>query len=260
MQDESQKLRFTITRDNNSITLTEDNIQQMYAEIQRIRNQPASDAAHNRTRDSMINDFHKLYYGPHSFPKQPWDNQEWMGVKILQYPGDMASLQEIIYETRPDTIVETGTFSGGSAFFMAQILFLAGLPESRVITIDIKKPDNPPNYRNMITYLQESSVSAACMDFVKNQIKGRVMVLLDSDHKKAHVLKEMELYGPLVSPGCYMIVQDSNINGHPVLPGFGPGPFEAIHEYLLAHTDFEIDKYREKHLMTFLPDGYLKKR
>jgi cephalosporin hydroxylase len=87
------------------------------------------------------------------------------------------------------------------------------------------------------------------------------MVILDSDHSKDHVAKELELYHGFVTNGSYLVVEDSNLNGHPVYSGFGqgPGPMEALQEFLPKHPEFEIDKSKEKFLMSFNPNGYLKK-
>ena len=86
------------------------------------------------------------------------------------------------------------------------------------------------------------------------------MVILDSDHSRDHVLRELELYAPLVTPGCYVVVEDTNVNGHPVVPRFGPGPMEAVQEYLATTDAFEVDRSREKLLLTFNPSGYLRRR
>jgi cephalosporin hydroxylase len=86
------------------------------------------------------------------------------------------------------------------------------------------------------------------------------MVILDSDHHKDHVLRELEIYSKFVTNGSYIIVEDTNINGHPVRPKFGPGPTEAVKEFLKGSRDFVIDKSREKFFLTFNPNGYLKKR
>jgi cephalosporin hydroxylase len=85
------------------------------------------------------------------------------------------------------------------------------------------------------------------------------MVLLDSDHHAPHVLKELKAYAPLVSVGSYLIVQDTNVNGHPVLPRFGPGPGEAVGEFLAADDRFQIDRSREHLLFHMHPKGYLKR-
>ena len=85
------------------------------------------------------------------------------------------------------------------------------------------------------------------------------MVSLDSNHSKAHVLAELKTYAGLVSVGSYLVVEDTNINGHPVYPEFGPGPMEALNEFLPGHKNFVIDKEREKFFVSFNPSGYLKK-
>ena len=87
----------------------------------------------------------------------------------------------------------------------------------------------------------------------------KTLLHYNSDHNKSHVLKEMEMYNGFVTRGSYMIVEDSNVNGHPIMPNWGEGPFEAIEEFLKKNDSFEIDKEREKYYMTFNPNGYLKK-
>jgi cephalosporin hydroxylase len=89
--------------------------------------------------------------------------------------------------------------------------------------------------------------------------KDRIMTILDSDHHKEHVLRELEIYSKFVTKESYIIVEDTNINGHPVRSTFGPGPMEAIKEFLKMNEDFMIDRSREKFYLTFNPDGYLKK-
>jgi cephalosporin hydroxylase len=86
-----------------------------------------------------------------------------------------------------------------------------------------------------------------------------VLVLLDSDHAKDHVLREIGVYGTLVTPGSYLVVEDTNVNGHPVEPEFGPGPMEAVEEFLRERRDFVVDETREKFYLTFNPRGYLRK-
>jgi cephalosporin hydroxylase len=106
-----------------------------------------------------------------------------------------------------------------------------------------------------------SSTSKEIVEKIKNSIKDkdRVMVILDSDHSKVHVLNELRIYSELVTRGSYLIVEDMCLNGHPVYPGFGLGPMEAVEEFLKESKDFVADRRREKYYITFNPKGYLKR-
>jgi cephalosporin hydroxylase len=209
-----------------------------------------------KTPQEVVNDFHKLwYYSPWCVG---WRNTHWLGVRAEKCPFDLWQYQEIIVEQRPDLIIETGTFHGGSALYMATICDL--IKHGRIVTIDIHpQPGRPAHER--ITYLLGSSTAPEIVAQVKAGIGTgeRVMVILDSDHRKPHVLAELKTYAPLVSPGSYLIVEDSNINGHPVLPQFGPGPMEALQEFLPENPHFQHDTSRDKLLLTFNPRGWLKR-
>jgi len=85
-------------------------------------------------------------------------------------------------------------------------------------------------------------------------------VILDSDHARHHVLEELRIYGRLVSPESYVVVEDTNVNGHPVFPEHGAGPMEAVDEFLAQNDQFEIDLAREKFFLTFNPRGFLRKK
>jgi cephalosporin hydroxylase len=129
-----------------------------------------------------------------------------------------------------------------------------------VITIDVMSHPNLPEHPR-ITYLSGSSSDQSIFEKVQTIVgeNKNIMVVLDSDHSRDHVLKEMHLWNSLVSIDNYMIVEDSNINGFPVRPDFGPGPMEAIDEFLATNNNFYIDSTQEKFLMTQNPRGYLKK-
>jgi cephalosporin hydroxylase len=207
--------------------------------------------------EASADEFHKLFYETAYAKGDAW-NPKWMGVAALKCPFDLWVYQEILHETRPDVILETGTARGGSALFLASMLDLMGVGE--VISIDIvRRPEWPVHPR--ITYVTGSSTSAAVLDEVRRRIAGksRVMVILDSDHKKDHVLEELRAYAPFVSKGAYLIVEDTNINGRPVFPGFGPGPGEAVDEFLAATSAFVRDSERERFFVTFNPGGYLRR-
>lgn len=180
------------------------------------------------------------------------------GQQITKHPIDLWLQHEIIWATKPELIIETGTDHGGSALWYAESI---SAWDGQVISIDIRNLLNLPKHDN-ITYWTMSSTCNEAIDLAKDFAKNtRTMVILDSNHSRDHVLKEMELYGPLVTPGCYMLVEDTDLNGHPVFPLHGPGPFEAVEEYLKTHDDFEVDVETEcKFLLTMFPNGYLKKR
>jgi len=204
-----------------------------------------------------IDSFHKLYYEGPQGAGAIFDKTRWMNFPCLKCPLDLWVYQEIINDIEPDLILETGTHSGGSALFMAHVLDAIGKGE--IISIDIRDAYKRPQHPR-IKYVTGSSSDP---DLVASVVKGRPaecrMVILDSDHTKAHVEKELRLFAPLVSLNSYLIVEDTNINGHPTYPSFGPGPFEAVEDFLAAHNNFIVDRTREKFLMTFNPMGYLKR-
>jgi len=207
------------------------------------------------TAKEVTDAFHELYYNAR---KQTWEDTRWLGVPVLKNPLDLWIYQEIISEIAPDVIVETGTFSGGSALYMAGICQQMGFGE--VVTIDTNYDDKWPK-STKIRYLTGSSTDPDIFEMVKNFInhRTRVLVILDSDHSKEHVLNELKLYSTLVNIDSYIIVEDSNINGHPVRPEFGPGPMEAILEFLATNDQFRIDRNREKFFFTQNPKGFLKR-
>lgn len=188
----------------------------------------------------------------------------WNGWQIVKHPNDLMIYQEIIWQTQPELIVETGTYSGGSALFLANMLDVMGPVESQVVTIDINQvgPDDVPQH-DRIRYLQGlSSTDLRVVDRVKELASGRkTMVILDSDHAKDHVLRELKLYSPLVSKGAYLIVEDT----HPlaVYSGDEPGgdgyPAAALREWNPAKHGFEADPRRERFLFTQNPNGFLKR-
>jgi cephalosporin hydroxylase len=208
---------------------------------------------------NTIDEFHRIYYG---CPEQTIYNTQWLGVTAQKYPGDLWIYQEIITELRPDFIIETGTYWGGSALFLASICDLLG--RGRVITVDTvpmaeSQVTRPAHAR--ITYLTGSSIDAAVVEEIRSLVAGAetVMVILDSDHSREHVINELKIYSGLVTQGSYLIVEDTNINGHPVLAEFGPGPMEAVELFLSTSADFLPDRSREKFLVTANPKGFLRR-
>jgi len=199
--------------------------------------------------------FHSLYY---SSPERTWKNTRWLGHRTMKCPLDLWVYQEILHELRPDTVIETGVNEGGGAAFLVSIMDSIG--KGKLIAVDIELLEGRPIHER-ITYIKGSSTEEKVVQQISHMLKDSkvVLVILDSDHNKPHVLKEMEIYSKFVTCESYMIVEDSNINGHPVMPNWGEGPFEAIEKFLNNNDCFEIDKKCEKYYMTFNPNGYLKK-
>lgn len=210
-----------------------------------------------KLKKSIVNQFHELYYDSHFFGKT-WGNIFWLGIPTLKCPLDLWIYQEIIFEVKPDVIIECGTANGGSALFLASMCDL--VDNGSVITIDIEDKEKRPKHKR-IKYLLGSSTSKEIVEKVRNLIKDeiKVMVILDSDHHKEHVFNELRIYSKFVTKGSYLIVEDTNINGHPIFPDFGPGPMEAVKEFLRENKDFVIDETKEKFYLTFNPKGYLKR-
>jgi cephalosporin hydroxylase len=206
-------------------------------------------AAANR---EAIDRFHEVYYESGA---QAWTT--WLGTRTLKCPLDLWRYQEILFDRRPDVIVESGTAHGGSASFLARMCDL--IDHGRVITIDWRDRGGPEHPR--IEYLLGSSTSPEIVEAVKERVQAdeAVMVILDSAHTREHVLDELHAYGPIVTPNQYLVVEDTNVNGHPVRPDHGPGPMEAVEEFLRedAGREFAVDRECEKFLMTFNPGGYL---
>ena len=203
-----------------------------------------------------IDAFHHLFYYGSPDEEQVLLRTYWMNVPCVKCPLDLWVIQEILCEIRPDLVIETGTLFGGSALFMAHVLDVLG--KGRIVTIDIRDFVRPQHPR--IQYVTGSSIDPELIHslFGRRPAETR-LVLLDSDHDKEHVLRELRLFAPYVSVGSYLIVEDTNINGHPIFPDFGPGAYEAIEEFLGENTGFTVDLSREKFKLTFNPHGFLRR-
>jgi cephalosporin hydroxylase len=127
------------------------------------------------------------------------------------------------------------------------------------ISLALVRPEVPAHPR--VEMVEMSSTSKEFVDLARQRAAGkRTMVILDSDHSRDHVLQELRLHAALVTPGCYLICEDSNMNGHPVLKSFGPGPYEALQQYLAEVPGmWTVDPHRERLLVTFNPGGYLRR-
>jgi cephalosporin hydroxylase len=202
------------------------------------------------------------------FHKLPtWRSVWFAGVPVVKNPLDLWVMQEIIVATKPEFIVETGTLEGGSALYLASVLSVAGLGGSKVITVDIgtghRAAEANPLWRQHVEFIHASSTDAAMVSRIAARVRGhRTLVTLDSDHSLLHVLREMRLYAPLVSPGSYLVVEDTHLDGVPSYAGDYSGPMSAVERFLEqgGARQFERDLEREPFLMTFNPGGWLKRR
>jgi cephalosporin hydroxylase len=205
----------------------------------------------------VVRRFHELYYGKWLAEVADTINLSWFGHMLVKCPLDLWIYQELLVRTRPDFVVETGTWYGGSALYFAMLFDHLG--HGRVITVDTDiKPDRPEHPR--ITYVTGSSIDSVVIAHVRETVgRLRAMVVLDSDHHAAYVYEEMTQYGPLVQTGDYLIVEDTNLNGHPAYPDFGPGPMEAVDKFLSENDEFVIDERCERFMLTMYPRGYLRR-
>jgi cephalosporin hydroxylase len=210
-------------------------------------------------KENATQAFHDLYYRGAERGGGILFSTYWMGIQVVKCPFDLWNYQEIMFEMRPDFILETGTHNGGSALYLAHICDLLGKGE--IVTMDIGVMPNRPEHPR-ITYVTGSSTDPRAVEYAQKRAQGKssIMVILDSDHTQQHVYNEMKAYHGLVTPGNYLIVEDTNVNGHPVRPDFGPGPFEAVQQFMQENQDFEIDYAREKMKLTMNPCGFLRKK
>jgi cephalosporin hydroxylase len=200
-------------------------------------------------------------------------NFSWMGRPIIQYPQDMVAMQEIIWEIKPDLIIETGIAHGGSLIYYASLLELIGKGEVLGIDIDIRKHNKEeiekhPMYKR-IKMIEGSSIDKETISKVKEYAKGKekIIVCLDSNHTHDHVLKELELYSPFVSLNSYIVVFDTIVE---FLPegyfkqerpwGIGNNPYTSVKTFLQKNKSFIVDDAIDNKLqISVAPGGYLKK-
>lgn len=198
------------------------------------------------------------------FSKHWYDNGSqfdlrWRGVPTVKCPLDLWMYQEIVHETRPELVVETGTAWGGSALYLAHLLDTLG--HGRVVSIDVAPQQPLPEHPRIDFWQGCSSLDPGLLEMLRVEAFGqRTMVILDSDHARRHVLRELDLYAPLVSKGCYLIVEDSNRDGYRFGGGYPDGgPAEALAEWQPTNKGFDVDRSRERLGFTQNPDGYLRR-
>jgi cephalosporin hydroxylase len=201
----------------------------------------------------------------------------WMGQPILQLPEDLVRLQEIIHQVRPDLIIETGVYKGGSLLYYASLCRALG--KGRVIGIDISIP---PDVRDalrkhplgtLIDLVEGSSTASESIDAVTRLRKSgdRVMVVLDSAHTREHVSRELEVYAPLVTPGSYLVVADGIMRDLADVPGgqaswLTDNPAQAVSDFLASHPEFILrpsgglgDRGTLSASVTYFSNGWLQR-
>ena len=212
-----------------------------------------------------------------------WDTKyvysfTWLGRPIIQLPDDMVRIQEVIYSVKPDAIIETGVAHGGSLVFYASLCKAMGT--GRVVGVDIEiRPHNRKAIEShflfpYITLIEGDSISPRVVSEVREQIKPgeKVLVLLDSDHSKAHVLGELEAYAPMVSRGSYIVAMDGIMEQIVGAPRTHPdwtwnNPRKAALEFVATHPEFEIHEpgfpFNEgiiQERVTYWPDAFIRRK
>lgn len=203
---------------------------------------------------------HRLMYEP-----------TWLGRPVIQFPTDIVAIQELLWQVRPDLVIETGVAHGGSLVLSASVLELIG--HGRVVGVDIEirshnraAIDAHP-LKHRIELIEGSSIADGTLAAVRRAAKDAktVVVFLDSNHSDAHVRQELELYGSLVTPDSYLVAHDGAQAWVWDIPRGKPEwktdhPLTAIHEFVASHPEFTIDPHWTRYGITSSPDGWLKKR
>lgn len=185
----------------------------------------------------------------------------YLGVPCVQHPGDAWVTQEIISQTRPEVIVECGRLGGGSTIMWAHLLEILDI-DGFIVSVELQdlafEARKRAIWTRRVREVNGSSTDPDVVAQVAELVAGRrTMVILDSDHTQAHVENELACYAPMVTPGCYCIVQDGFVSRYD--PSHGPGPLEATEAFLVGNDDFVVDRSRERMLHTLNPSGFLRR-
>jgi len=191
----------------------------------------------------------------------------WLGVLVIQFPTDLITYADLIYKIKPGTVIETGTYHGGLTLFLSSMMEHVN-PDGKVISIDyydeawnntLKSGKVPDRLAKRIIFIKGDSTSERVVKSVVENISlGPVIVILDSAHNKAHVLKELNMYSSMVTINSYIIVNDT-IWDFPPFRSNGSGPYAAVEEFIVNNRDFEIDKSLPRYFISSSPSGFLKR-
>jgi cephalosporin hydroxylase len=207
--------------------------------------------------NDIVQRFNDFYYASRG-------SLRWRGINLIKNPCDLWTMIDLVQELRPGLVIETGTAEGGSATFYSDLASLFGV-DMRIVTIDINpKWSFDPATRNIVSlvgYSTDRKIQGEVLRLRETAQRDNraVLVCLDSDHSAANVLEELDLYARATTVGSYCIVEDTNVNGHPSYSTHGPGPWEAVQTFIGRSDDFTIDLERQSYLLTFNPNGYLRR-
>lgn len=210
--------------------------------------------------DRTIADRYTILWGN---SQNTWFKNHFMGIPTWQNPMDAWVTLEIIWDVKPDLILEAGTFKGGSALLWAMFLEHVN-PEGRILTIDLQPQAWDARARPLaierVDFLYGSSTAPEIVEQVYAQAEGkRVLAILDSNHSRDHVYAELKAYADLIPVGSYVIVQDGAVCGNPIDAEPCPGPFEAAVDFLAEDDRFVAVREHERHMMTSNPMGFLRR-
>ena len=207
----------------------------------------------------VIKFFHYIWWQS----KDTWPRNKFLGYEILQCPFDLQIYQELIFASKPEFILQTGICGGGSIVYFSSILDLMDASNDvKVIGVDIELSKEAKEIKNdRVILFEGSSTSHEVVSKIKDYTQGKKgIIILDSDHSETHVAKELSIYKEFVQKGCYLVVEDTNLNGNPVHPNFGPGPYEAVKKFLSGNKNFiQDDQLWKRNLFSFHQYGWLKR-